>query len=190
MMHVRPTIAPELAAFFGVKVAFGSDFDEIVLPAGAGDLRLVNADPYLNKIIVRDCEAFLAKRRINVGPFRVRVENAIAPLLPHGSARASVVAQALGMSERTHGTQARAGRVELYRDIATAPVGDGGSVRRGSFASDLAHCVAARLRGGQLLQQCLQAVDREVAPADAGRRSGSCLSVSVALRSPSISEDG
>ena len=103
MMHVRPTIAPELAAFFGVKVAFGSDFDEIVLPAGTGDLRLVNADPYLNKIIVRDCEAFLAKRRINVGPFRVKVENAIAPLLPHGSARASVVAQALGMSERTMG---------------------------------------------------------------------------------------
>ena len=103
MMHVRPTIPPELASFFGGKVEFGSDFDEIVLPSGAGDLQLVNADPYLNKIIVRDCEAFLAERRSNVGPFRTRVENAIAPLLPHASARASVVAQALGMSERTMG---------------------------------------------------------------------------------------
>ena len=103
MMHVRPTIPPELASFFGGKVEFGSDFDEIVLPSGAGDLQLVNADPYLNKIIVRDCEAFLAERRSNAGPFRTKVENAIAPLLPHASARASVVAQALGMSERTMG---------------------------------------------------------------------------------------
>jgi AraC-like DNA-binding protein len=103
MMHVRPTIAPELAHFFGGRVAFGSDFDEIVLPSGAGDLHLVNADPYLNKIIVKDCEAVLAERRSNAGPFRIRVENAIAPLLPHASARASVIAQALGMSERTMG---------------------------------------------------------------------------------------
>ena len=50
---------------------------------------------------MKDCEAYLAERRTNVGPFRIRVENAIAPLLPHGSARASVIAQALGMSERT-----------------------------------------------------------------------------------------
>ena len=103
MMHVRETIAPELAHFFGVRVEFGRDFDEIVLPAGAGDLRLVNADPYLNQIIVKNCEAVLAERRTNIGPFRTRVENAIAPLLPHASARASVIAQALGMSERTMG---------------------------------------------------------------------------------------
>jgi AraC-like DNA-binding protein len=101
MMHVRPTAPPELANFFGVRVEFGSDFDEIVLPSGAGNLQLVNADPYLNKIIVKNCEAALAERRINVGPFRIRVENAIAPLLPHASARASVIARALGMSERT-----------------------------------------------------------------------------------------
>jgi AraC-like DNA-binding protein len=103
MMHVRSTIPSEISRFFGVSVEFGSDFDEIVLPVGAGDLPLVNADPYLNKIIVRDCEACLAERRTNVGPFRIQVENAIAPLLPHASARASVIAQALGMSERTLG---------------------------------------------------------------------------------------
>ena len=101
MMHVRSTIPSEISNFFGVRVEFGSDFDEIVLPAGAGDLPLVNSDPYLNKIIVKDCEAYLAERRTNVGPFRIRVENAIAPLLPHGSARANVIAEALGMSERT-----------------------------------------------------------------------------------------
>src|SRR6185436_19754840 len=103
MMHVRSTVASEISIFFGVRVEFGSDFDEIVLPAGAGDLPLVNADPYLNNIIVKDCEAYLAERRTNVGPFRIRVENAIAPLLPHASARASVIAKALGMSERTLG---------------------------------------------------------------------------------------
>lgn len=103
MMHVRPTVAPEMTQFFGVKVAFGGDFDEIVLSPGAGDLQLVNADPYLNKIIVKNCEAVLAARRTNVGPFRIKVENAIAPLLPHASARASAVARSLGMSERTMG---------------------------------------------------------------------------------------
>ena len=101
MMHVRSAIASELSNFFGVRVEFGSDFDEIVLPTGAGDLPLVNADPYLNNIIVKDCEAYLAELRTNVGPFRIRVENAIAPLLPHASARTSIIAQALGMSERT-----------------------------------------------------------------------------------------
>jgi len=101
MMHVRSTIPPELSKFFGGRVEFGSDFDEIVLPFGAAGLRLVNADPYLNKIMVRDCDARLPERRINAGPFRIRVENAIAPLLPHASAHARVIAQALGMSERT-----------------------------------------------------------------------------------------
>ena len=101
MMHVRSTIPAEISSFFGVRVEFGSEFDEIVLPVGAGDLPLVNADPYLNKIIVRDCEAWLAERRTNVGPLRIKVENAIAPLLPHASARASVIAKELGMSERT-----------------------------------------------------------------------------------------
>ena len=101
MMHVRSTIPTELSKFFGQKLEFGCDYDEIVLPSGASGLRLVNADPYLNKIMVRNCEAFLAEKRINVGPFRIQVENAIAPLLPHASARASVVAKALGMSERT-----------------------------------------------------------------------------------------
>ena len=103
MMHVRSTIPSEISSFFGVRVEFGSDFDEIVLPDGAGDLPLVNADPHLNKIIVKVCEAYLAERRTNVGPFRIRVENAIVPLLPHASARASAIAQALGMSERTLG---------------------------------------------------------------------------------------
>jgi AraC-like DNA-binding protein len=101
MMHFRPTVAPELTHFFGVRVEFGSDFDEIVLPSGAGSLRLVHADPYLNTIVVKDCEALLTERRTNVGPFRIRVENAIAQQFPHASARASVIAQSFGMSERT-----------------------------------------------------------------------------------------
>jgi AraC-like DNA-binding protein len=101
MVHVRATIPPELSKFFGDRIEFGRGFDEVVLPSGAADLGLVNADPYLNKIILANCEAFLAQRLTNVGPFRIRVENTIASLLPHASARAATVAQALGMSERT-----------------------------------------------------------------------------------------
>ena len=103
MVHVRPEVPHELSRFFGARMEFGSGVDEMVLPAGAARLRLVNADPYLNKIIVEDCETALAQRRLNVGAFRIRVENVIAPLLPHGSARASSIARALGMSERTMG---------------------------------------------------------------------------------------
>jgi AraC-like DNA-binding protein len=35
------------------------------------------------------------------GAFRIAVENAICPLLPHGQAKVDVVAQKLGVSERT-----------------------------------------------------------------------------------------
>ena len=49
-------------------------------------------------------EALKARKRAvgtNIGPVRMSVENAVTPLLPHGTARADIVAKKLGMSERT-----------------------------------------------------------------------------------------
>jgi AraC-like DNA-binding protein len=65
----------------------------------------VDADSRLNKIQVEIGEDALSAREravgTNVGPVRILVENAITSLLPHGRARADVVAKKLGMSERT-----------------------------------------------------------------------------------------
>ena len=46
-------------------------------------------------------EAALAQRRGGRSPVRAAVENAILPLLPHGKARISKVAEALQVSSRT-----------------------------------------------------------------------------------------
>ena len=93
------------ARILGTEVAFGSEVDEIVFPSGAPELPLVDADPRLNKILIDVAEDALnaGKRAVgtNFGPVRISVENAVTPLLPHGVARADIVAKKLGMSERT-----------------------------------------------------------------------------------------
>ena len=65
------------------------------------DLPLVSYDPYLNDLIVKSCEEAIAARASNISPFRTKVENTIAPLLPHGEAQAKTVAQKMNLSERT-----------------------------------------------------------------------------------------
>jgi AraC-like DNA-binding protein len=101
MMHVRSEGISKFARFLGKDIDFGRDADAIVFPAGSAGWALVNADPRLSKILLKVCEESLNARTSNTGPFRVTVENAIAPLLPHGQAHAHVIAAKLGMSERT-----------------------------------------------------------------------------------------
>jgi AraC-like DNA-binding protein len=43
----------------------------------------------------------MLSRKSQSGTLRIAVENAISPLLPHGQANANVVAEKLGMRERT-----------------------------------------------------------------------------------------
>ena len=87
-------------AFMGRDVAFGADADEVVFLGNAQQLPVVDSDPYLNKLLVRFCEE--ARSHGAVGStLRIEVENAIAPLLPHGKARAPEIARRLGMSPRT-----------------------------------------------------------------------------------------
>ena len=105
MVHLREKGAAAFARILGTEVAFGSEVDEIVFPSGAPEFPLVDADPRLNKILVEVSEDALSARKravgINVGPVRMLVENAVTPLLPHGTVRADMVAKKLGMSERT-----------------------------------------------------------------------------------------
>jgi AraC-like DNA-binding protein len=89
------------ARFLGKEIEFGSDLDEIVFPNASAKLPLIEADPRLNKILLKLCDETLNARKSNASALRVTVENIIAPLLPHGHARVEIVSKKLGMSERT-----------------------------------------------------------------------------------------
>jgi len=91
----------QLAAFFGGNIAFGARTDELAFAGSVKDLMVSSADPYLNDLLVANCEQALAHRRSTHGLFRTAVENAIVPLLPHGGVRAREIATRLGLSQRT-----------------------------------------------------------------------------------------
>jgi len=93
--------ARQFAHFLGCSVEYGAASDEILFPREARNLPVVHADPYLGRLLVRVCEETLAHRKPSNDSIVQRAENTIAPLLPHGNARAAVVAAHLGMSPRT-----------------------------------------------------------------------------------------
>src|SRR5215831_1959044 len=99
--HHRAEGASEMARFVGTKVEFGADRDEFALNVDAREFPLIHADPYLNDLLLKYCEAALADRRDDTSQLRTRVENAISSLLPHGRVLVEDVARGLGMSKRT-----------------------------------------------------------------------------------------
>jgi AraC-like DNA-binding protein len=101
ILHRRSGGCPELVKFMGCDVAFGADTDEVRFPGTVKHMPVVNADPYLNKVLVKYCEEMRSHQNSGSGTFRIAVENAVAPLLPHGRAQADEVAHRLGLSRRT-----------------------------------------------------------------------------------------
>jgi AraC-like DNA-binding protein len=101
LAHRRTELPAEIKKVFGCKVSFGSDADEVVYPRTANSTATVNADTYLNSLLVRYCDEALSRRRAQSSAWRLRVENAIVPLLPHGQAKIGEVAKSLGVSRRT-----------------------------------------------------------------------------------------
>jgi len=101
LAHLRNRGASELVRFFGCDIKFGAAVDEVTFSGRLRDLPLLNADPYLNRLLITYCERALSQRSRSPGSMRTKVENAIIPLLPHGSARASNVARRLGVSQRS-----------------------------------------------------------------------------------------
>ena len=97
----RRSLTSEMSSFFGGDVEFGADVDQVTFSRSLLDIAVVSADPYLNKLLIKQYEDVLAHRKLNRNAFALRVENAIVPLLPHGKANAKDVAQKLGMSQRT-----------------------------------------------------------------------------------------
>lgn len=101
LAHRRTELPAGIKKVFGCNVAFGSNIDEVVFPRLAKNMSTVNADPYLGSLLERYCEEALSNRRVPSGAWRVKVENAIVPLLPHGQAKIGEIAQRLGTSVRT-----------------------------------------------------------------------------------------
>ena len=100
-VHRRLPQSSEIEKFFGCRIEFAANTDRIIFDKKAKQLRLVAADPHLNELLLHYCEQALAYRRAREGPLQIAVENAIAPLLPHGKAQLDAVAQTLGVSSRT-----------------------------------------------------------------------------------------
>jgi len=101
LAHRRTELPAGIKKMFGGNVVFGSNGDEVVFPRLAKNISTVNADPYLGSLLERYCEEALLNRRVPSGAWRVKVENAIIPLLPHGQAKIGEIAQRLGISVRT-----------------------------------------------------------------------------------------
>jgi len=99
--HRRNEDAGELAAFFGCPVEFGAPADEATFDPALRDFALVSADAYLNELLTSYGDEVLARRAANRASFRSQVENAMVPLLPHGTLRAGEIARSLGVSQRT-----------------------------------------------------------------------------------------
>jgi AraC-like DNA-binding protein len=99
--HRHPKEASVLETYFAGRVSFGAGVDKISFGKKAGQLPVVRADPYLDEILLDYCEQALSSRRTNSSSLRSRIENAIAPLLPHSEAKFDEIAHKLGMSRRT-----------------------------------------------------------------------------------------
>jgi AraC-like DNA-binding protein len=101
LVHRRNGGATALEKFLGCDVTFGAATDEVAFPGTVNQIPVVSADPYLNKVLIKYCEDARSHREAGHLTFRVAVENAIVPLLPHGSAKADEIALQLGVSPRT-----------------------------------------------------------------------------------------
>jgi AraC-like DNA-binding protein len=99
--HRRRNATTELRTFFGSDVRFGAAADELIFPISVKQTPVVDADPYLNGLLIRYCDEAFAARSTNRSPFGLKVENLIALHLPHGKARAGEIARMLGVSRRT-----------------------------------------------------------------------------------------
>jgi AraC-like DNA-binding protein len=101
LRHFRADLPDEFKAFFGTKVEFGADADELIFSQSAASLPLVGRDSYLNHLLRRYAEEALASRPSERASTRSNVEHIISQLLPHGKANVSEVARQLGTSSRT-----------------------------------------------------------------------------------------
>src|SRR5262245_32183405 len=100
LIHHKKDANGELGNFFGTRIEGDSRIDRVDFAGSSWGLPVLNADPYLHRLLLRFCEETLAKRRLRGSSFRVRVENAVVDLLPHGHGTLENVAAKLHLSAR------------------------------------------------------------------------------------------
>ena len=101
LMHARSGERQEIAELISGNIETGTGVDEIYFPPKSWEFPIITADRYLNRLCVKFCEETLARRETKASPLKVKVENSIAALLPHGKVRIDMVAAKLGMSSKT-----------------------------------------------------------------------------------------
>jgi AraC-like DNA-binding protein len=100
-IHHEVAAAAEMERYFACSISFGAAGDRISFDPQEADMPVVTEDPYLNKFMVTYYDEIAALRQWRHNPLRTRVENAISPRLPHGTASVAAIANDLGMSTRT-----------------------------------------------------------------------------------------
>jgi len=100
LVHHRNDKTGELRKFFGTQIEGDADADVVELSGASSDLPIVNADPYLHRLLLRVCEETLARRTSRGSSLRIRVENSIVELLPHGNAKIETAAAKLHLSPK------------------------------------------------------------------------------------------
>lgn len=99
--HSRGKDHLKLSRYLGCQVEYGAGVDEILFSGEQAALPVRRADPYLHELLVKVCEQEMSRRKRTQHSLVTRVENAVAPRLPHGRVRAGEVAAEFGMSGRT-----------------------------------------------------------------------------------------
>ena len=100
-VHGRTTNLKEFERFYGCPVEFAASSDQIGFSNETLALPLITEDPHLLETLRPFCEEAARARNTTQWTIRAAVENEIQRLLPHGRARAEIVAKALAMSSRT-----------------------------------------------------------------------------------------
>jgi AraC-like DNA-binding protein len=123
--HQRGRRIAEFANYFSCDVDYGAAQDSIVFDRRDRELPIVNADSYLNRLLIDFCEEAMRRQSSLSSPLVLRIENAIATRLPHGEASMGAVARSVGLSERTLARRLAAEelgfaalRTRLRRDLA------------------------------------------------------------------------
>jgi AraC-like DNA-binding protein len=101
LVHYKNDKTGEFMNFVGGRIKSDSNVDVVDLAASNWNVPLVKADPFLHRLLLQFCEEALVRQELPGNSFKVRVENAIAMLLPHGRADSATVAARLRLSPRS-----------------------------------------------------------------------------------------
>ena len=158
LVHRRTALPARFASLLGGGVEFGSKVDRIELALPAREMPLVNADPFLNSLLLKYCDQALADRDA-AGRWRTAVENAIV------LAAAAWASRHVGEWREGSGWAGRRWRAGLPPKAALFPV-SWMSCDPGLPAAICASaiCRSPRLRGCSAIRRPA----RSIMPSDAG----------------------